>query len=98
MPNRLRFALAAATAALLVSSAGAQLRISVQPEEFRITVFAKGLNYPLGMVLLDDGSVLVAVTNGSSFFGSTSGSIVRLEDSDGDGVADSQTILAVEGS
>ena len=94
MPNRLRFALAAATAALLVSSAGAQLRISVQPEEFRITVFAKGLNYPLGMVLLDDGSVLVAVTNGSSFFGSTSGSIVRLEDSDGDGVADSQTILA----
>jgi glucose/arabinose dehydrogenase len=59
----------------------------------RVTVFAEGLNYPVGMAPLDDGSLLVAVTNGASYFGSSSGSIVRLADTNGDGIADQQQTL-----
>ena len=66
----------------------------VNPSDFRMTTFASGLNYPVGMVELSDGSVMVAVSNGNSFFGSNSGSLIRLADTDGDGVADEQNILA----
>ncbi len=67
----------------------------VSAEDFRITEFASGLNYPVGMVELDDGSVLVATSNGNSFFGSSSGSLIRLADTDGDGVSDvSQTLVS----
>jgi len=46
------------------------------------------------MTQLDDGSLLVATSNGSSFFGSSSGSIIRLADTDGDGVSDlTQTLV-----
>ncbi len=65
----------------------------VNPSDFRVTTFASGLNYPVGMTELDDGSMLVAVSNGSNFFGSTSGAILRLVDTDDDGVADQQTTL-----
>ena len=65
----------------------------VDPDDFRMTTFAAGLNYPVGMTELTDGSIMVAVSNGSSFFGSSSGSILRLADTDDDGVADSQTTL-----
>ncbi|MCA9259430.1 MAG: hypothetical protein KDA61_09535, partial [Planctomycetales bacterium] len=59
----------------------------------RVTVFADDLNYPVGMTELADGSLLVAVTNGSSYFGGTSGSLMRLADEDGDGVADVRQTL-----
>lgn len=65
----------------------------VDPADFRMTTFATGLNYPVGMTELSDGSVMVAVSNGSSFFGSSSGAILRLEDTDNDGVSDSRTTL-----
>ena len=65
----------------------------VNPVDFRMTTFATGLNYPVGMTQLVDGSIMVAVSNGSSFFGSRSGSIVRLVDEDQDGVADQQSTL-----
>jgi len=65
----------------------------VDPNDFRITQFAGGLNYPVGMVELDDGSLLVATSNGNNFFGSSSGSLLRLADSNGDGVADSSETL-----
>ena len=52
----------------------------VDPNDFRMTTFASGLNYPVGMTELSDGSILVAVSNGSSFFGSNSGQILRLAD------------------
>jgi glucose/arabinose dehydrogenase len=55
--------------------------------EFRVTTLASGLNYPLGMAMLPDGSLLVAVNDGSSFWNS-SGRLIRLVDADGDGVAD----------
>ena len=54
----------------------------VDANDFRVTTFATGLNYPVGMSELSDGSILVAVSSGSSFFGSTSGQILRLSDPD----------------
>ncbi len=64
----------------------------VNPDDFRITEFASGLNFPVGMTELDDGSVLVAVNSGS-FFSGNPGSLVRLVDTDADGVADIQQTL-----
>ncbi|MCA9264251.1 MAG: hypothetical protein KDA60_10405 [Planctomycetales bacterium] len=65
----------------------------VDPADFRITEFATGLNFPVGMAELEDGSILAAVSNDGSLFGSTSGSLVRLVDTDGDGIADEQSTL-----
>ena len=65
----------------------------VNPGDFRVTTFATGLNFPVGMTGLSDGSLLVATSNGGSFFGSSTGSLVRLADTDGDGVADVQQTL-----
>ena len=65
----------------------------VNPDDFVLTTFADNLNYPVGMVELEDGSILVAIANGGSFFGSTSGQILRLVDEDDDGVADSRTVI-----
>src|SRR5262249_38164890 len=70
----------------------------INPEQFRVTAFATGLNYPPGMIQLSDGSVLVAtsppVAGSSSYYNST-GSLIRLVDANGDGVADGPgTVLA----
>ncbi|MBX2818795.1 MAG: T9SS type A sorting domain-containing protein [Rhodothermaceae bacterium] len=65
----------------------------VNPEDFDITVFADGLNYPLGMAELEDGSILAAVSNGTTFFGSANGELIRLADTNGDGIADEETVL-----
>ncbi len=58
---------------------------------FAVTAFATGLDFPLGMVELDDGSLLVATAatppGGGSYFASP-GQLLRLVDTDGDGVAD----------
>ena len=59
----------------------------VNPADFRITVFATNLYYPVGMVHLSDGSLLVGVSQGNSFWSST-GQIVRLTDTNLDGIAD----------
>jgi glucose/arabinose dehydrogenase len=59
----------------------------VNPGDFRITVFAGSLDFPLGMARLDDGSLLVAVSKGTSFFSST-GRLLRFADTNQDGVAD----------
>jgi hypothetical protein len=50
----------------------------VDPDDFRVTLFASGLDSPLPMQALADGSLLVG----------TAGGIVRLADADQDGVAD----------
>ena len=79
-------------AACLAGPAGAQFDIGgdprVKPEDFTITTYAGGLNFPVGMAELDDGSILTAVANGPTLFGSASGSILRLVDDDGDAIAD----------
>jgi glucose/arabinose dehydrogenase len=59
----------------------------VVPSDFRVTTFAQGLDYPLGMARFADGSLLVAVSDGTSF-GASTGQLVRLVDADRDGVAD----------
>jgi glucose/arabinose dehydrogenase len=65
----------------------------VNPADFRVTTFATGLNFPVGMTELSDGSLLVATSNGSEFFGSSTGSLARLADTGGDGVADVRQTL-----
>lgn len=62
----------------------------VDPAQFRVTVFAEGLNFPRSMQELSDGSLLVATSRpnpGGSYFNSV-GELVRLVDADGDGHAD----------
>ncbi len=59
----------------------------VNASDFRITVFATNLSYPLGMAQLSDGSLLVAVSQGTSFWNST-GQLIRLVDTNQDGIAD----------
>ncbi len=63
----------------------------VDPSAFRVTRFAEGLDFPLGMVELSDGSLLVGM-NRQSFVGSSllnsDGELVRLVDADRNGIAD----------
>src|SRR5687768_7207446 len=59
----------------------------VNSNDFRITTFAGGLDFPLGMAKLSDGSLLVAISQGANFFNST-GRLVRFVDSNQDGIAD----------
>ncbi len=63
----------------------------VDPTAYRVTLFADDLDFPLGMVELSDGSLLVG-ENRESFPGSSllnsNGELVRLVDADRDGVAD----------
>jgi glucose/arabinose dehydrogenase len=63
---------------------------SVNPADFRITTFATGLNYPHSMQQLPDGSILVSTSDpvpGGNYYAST-GTLLRLVDANGDGVAD----------
>src|SRR5688500_2339289 len=68
----------------------------VFPDDFRVTTFAKRLNFPLGMQRLEDGSSLVPTTRpGASFMEDSTGQLLRLVDNDGSGKADDRgTILA----
>ena len=69
----------------------------VDPDDFRVTVFAEGLDFPFGMQQLSDGSLLVATSDpgaGSSYFAST-GKLRRFVDADLNGVADAAgTVVA----
>src|SRR5436189_256744 len=61
----------------------------VNPSDFRVTAFASGLSYPLGMLELSDGSILVTMDQNPSFFsGSLPGKLIRFTDTDGNGIAD----------
>src|SRR6516165_97721 len=64
---------------------------SVNPADFRVTVYATGLDYPTGVLAEPDGSLLVVLnqpTSGHSDFYSTTAQIVRFVDSNSDGGAD----------
>ncbi|MEM0915328.1 MAG: hypothetical protein AAGK09_12055 [Planctomycetota bacterium] len=65
----------------------------VQPDRFQVTEFATGLNFPLGMTTLPDGSVLVATTvkttpAGQFYSVDGRGQILRFTDVNNDGIAD----------
>jgi glucose/arabinose dehydrogenase len=63
-------------------------------DRFRVTEFATGLDFPNGIAQLGDGSMVVGTTQGSNFFDPRgTGQLVRLQDTNGDGVADTRTIL-----
>src|SRR6266567_4557912 len=86
------YSLAATVAALLCIQFSLAAALSIQgpdvkPGDFRITTFASGLNYPLGMARLPDGSLLVATSEGTSYWNSN-GKLLRLVDADQNGVAD----------
>jgi glucose/arabinose dehydrogenase len=68
----------------------------VNATDFRITAFATNISYPLGMVQLSDGSLLVAVSQGASFWSST-GQIIRLTDTNHDGIADAPGVVLYNG-
>jgi len=59
----------------------------VNTNDFRVTTFATNLNFPLGMATLPDGSLLVTV-NPNANFGNGNGAIVRLTDTNANGIAD----------
>jgi glucose/arabinose dehydrogenase len=63
----------------------------VDPDDYRVTVFASGLDFPLGMAELADGSLLVGMNRepfaGASLLNSD-GELVRFVDADLDGLAD----------
>src|SRR5688500_3543797 len=71
--------------------------LSVDPraEGLVMTAVANELDFPMGMVELPDGSILVATSpsEAGNFYAST-GALVRLSDSDGDGTLDDQRVLA----
>jgi len=68
----------------------------VDPSLFRVTTFATGLSYPTSMTRLPDGSIVVGTTlpNGSAPLNNSFdmftgiGQLIRLTDTDHDGVAD----------
>jgi glucose/arabinose dehydrogenase len=92
-----RFALALLAAFFHLPAAAAPFTVQgpgVNSNDFRVTTFASGLDFPLGMARLSDGSLLVAVSQGTSLFNST-GRLLRLVDANEDGIADSPgTVLA----
>lgn len=59
----------------------------VDPADFEVTVFASGLPYPMGATQLQDGSLLVALNGAGGLFEAPH-ALVRLVDSDANGVAD----------
>src|SRR5215510_4973614 len=77
---------AAVSIFLAVDPAAAQFTVGgdprVNPNDFRITKFASGLNYPNGLARLSDGSILVATSNpnGSKSFFASSGALLRFTD------------------
>lgn len=87
----LRAAVFSLLASLISPDAGAQPFTvqgpGVNANNFRVTTFASGLDFPLGMAQLPDGSLLVTVSQGSSYF-SAPGRLVRLTDTNQNGVAD----------
>ena len=81
----------AAYAPGLTGSAAGEIALSDDPRidanDFRVTAFATGLGAPFGMLEQSDGSLLVGETLGN-FADPTQGRLVRLIDTNGDGVAD----------
>ncbi len=66
----------------------------VNPADFRVTTFASGLYFPLGMTQLPDGSLLVTLVQNANFMSSGSpGRLVRFTDTDDNGIADGAGII-----
>jgi len=60
----------------------------VNAAAFEVTIFASGLAFPSSMQQLADGSLIVLTTAPNGLWGQSDGRILRLVDTDGNGVAD----------
>src|SRR5947209_3407040 len=70
----------------------------VHPSDFRVTVFASGLNYPYSMEQLSDGSLLAGIsTPRTGNLYDSVGKVLRLVDANGDGVADDAGTVVYNG-
>lgn len=98
VPRRLGIVWLLLVSFMAVGAAGARQAASplvlgddprIEAANLQVTVFAADVSFPLGMVALDDGSLLVGTSlpTGGSFFDST-GELVRFVDDDADGIAD----------
>ena len=72
---------------------------AVHAQDFRITTFASGLNFPNGMTKLPDGSILVATSvpapaASGGYFGPAVGQLVRLVDNGSGSVIGTPQVLA----
>jgi glucose/arabinose dehydrogenase len=66
----------------------------VNAADFRVTTFASGLSFPLGMAELPDGSLLVTVVQSASLSGGTNpGRLLRLTDTNSNGIADDAGLI-----
>lgn len=66
----------------------------VNTNHFRVTTFASGISFPLGMAELPDGSLLVtAVQNAAFSSGTNPGRLIRLTDTNTDGIADGAGVI-----
>jgi hypothetical protein len=70
--------------------------LGVNPAQFRVTTFATGISFVLGMAELSDGSILAAISDSSSYF-TSNGRLVRFVDANKDGVADAAGLTLVTG-
>jgi glucose/arabinose dehydrogenase len=88
---------------IIPSSPAAAAPALARPQDrarFAVTTFASGLAFPTSMTPLVDGSLLIATSAGgpnSSLWSSGTGSLVRLVDADGDGVADGEPQVLATG-
>ena len=88
--------LALALIACAALPSAAQFALQGDFPDLELTTVADGLNFPLGMAELEDGSLLVGLSNGTTFYSATSGRLVRLVDTDDDGIAEMQQTLVAE--
>ncbi len=100
--QRLLFRLILVVIGLLLAGSPAIAQVGGLPLQEGVpldaTVFAESVNFPVGMVVLPDDSLLVGSSNPTegSYFSST-GELLRFVDADGDGIADSAGDVVVTG-
>lgn len=68
----------------------------VSTNDFRITTFASGLDFPLSMAELPDGSLIITAVQSTSFYSGT-GTLLRLTDTNQNGVADAPGTVLYSG-
>ena len=66
----------------------------VNTNHFRVTTFASGLSFPLGMAELSDGSLLVTIVQSTGLSSGTNpGRLIRLTDTNSNGIADGAGVI-----
>lgn len=88
---RSRSVILASVSSLFLTAAALAVTIGPDPaipSSLRITTFATGLDFPYGMAVLPDNSLLVATNQSSSSIFASTARVLRFVDMNADGVAD----------